>query len=153
MRPHLKFAAVLALLAACGEGPLEPGAFTLDGSWRGRAFPYELSLQLDQDGDNVVTGDGEIRSLREELDIDTLSLDPFVTDTTADTLIVERVPVDVSGDWDYPDFVLTLRAADFADAAYAGRFGSTSPDSVSGALQGSGFGDATTINIVRELAP
>ena len=152
MRPHLKFAAVLVLLASCGEGPLEPGAFTLEGSWRGRAFPYELSLQLEQDGDNNVTGEGEIRSLRETVDIDTVTLDPLVTDTTTDTLVVERVPVEAEGDWDYPDFVLTLRAEDFTDAAYVGRFGSTSPDSVSGSLQGSGFG-TTTLPIVRELTP
>lgn len=153
MRPQLKFAAVLALLAACGEGPLEPGAFTLDGTWLGRGFPYELSLQLDQDGANHVTGDGEIRSLRQRLETDTISLDPLVTDTTLlDTVVVERVQVDAAGDWDYPDFVLTLRADDFADAEYEGRFGSTSPDSVAGTLRGSGFNGAT-IPIVRVLTP
>jgi hypothetical protein len=150
MRPQLKFAAVLALLAACGDGPTDPGTFTLEGSWFGRGFPYELALELDQDGDNRVTGDGEIRSIREVLDVDTVTLDPFVTDTTADTVIVQRVPVEVSGDWGYQDFVLTLRATDYADVTYAGRFGSTSPDSVSGALQGSGFGANTALPIVRQ---
>ncbi len=148
MRSQLKLAAVLALLAACGDGPTDPGAFTLEGSWLGRSFPYELSLDLDQDGDNNVRGDGEVRSLREDVDIDTISLVPFVTDTTRDTVIVNRVAVQVRGDWGYQDFVLTLRAADYADVTYAGRFGSTSPDSVSGSLQGSGFGN-TTLPIVR----
>jgi hypothetical protein len=150
MRPQLKFAAVLALLAACGEGPLEPGTFTLDGTWQGRGFPYELFLQLDQDGGNRVTGDGEIRSLRQRLETDTISLEPLVTDTVVlDTVVVNRAPVEAQGDWDYPDFVLTLRSTDFADAEYRGRFGSTSPDSVSGTLQGSGFNGAT-IPIVRQ---
>jgi hypothetical protein len=153
MRPYLKFAAVLALLAACGEGPLEPGRFTLEGSWEGRGFPYELALDLDQDGDNRVTGSGEVRSIREILETDTLSLDPFRTDTILiDTVVVNRVPVEVAGDWDYPDFTLTLRAEEFADAQYDGRFGSTSADSVSGSLQGSGFA-STTIPIVRQADP
>lgn len=153
MRPYLKFAAVLALLAACGEGPLEPGPFTLEGSWLGQAFPYELALQLEQDGDNNVSGDGEIRSLEELLETDTLSLDPFRTDTVSiDTVVVEQVAVEAAGDWDYPDFVLTLSAEDYADAEYAGRFGSTSPDSVSGTLQGSGFGN-TSIRIIRQNTP
>jgi hypothetical protein len=150
MRPQLKFAAVLALLAACGEGPLEPGAFTLDGAWQGRGFPYELFLELDQDGDNRVTGDGEIRSLRQRLETDTISLDPLVTDTVLlDTVVVDRAPVEVDGDWNFPDFVITLRSTGFADVEYAGRFGSTSPDSVSGTLRGSGFNGAT-VPIVRQ---
>ncbi|HEX6912016.1 MAG TPA: hypothetical protein VF142_16560 [Longimicrobium sp.] len=150
MRPQLKLAAVLALLAACGDGPTDPGAFTLEGSWLGRAFPYELALELEQDGDNNVTGEGEVRSLREDVDIDTLTLDPFVTDTTRDTVVVNRVAVDASGEWGYQDFVLTLRAADYADVTYAGRFGTTSPDSVGGSLQGSGFGANTTMPLVRQ---
>ena len=122
MRAHLKFAAVLGLLAGCGEGPLEPGAFTLDGNWLGRAFPYELSLRLDQDRGNDVRGDGELRSLRELLETDTTSLEPLVIDTVSiDTVVVERVGVDVSGPWDFPEFVLRLRAAEFADAEYAGK--------------------------------
>ena len=150
MRAHLKFAAVLGLLAGCGEGPLEPGPFTLDGSWLGRAFPYELSLRLDQDRANDVRGDGELRSLRELLDTDTTSLDPLVIDTVSiDTVVVDRVGVDVSGQWDFPDFVLRLRAAEFADAEYAGRFTETTPDTVTGTLQGSGFG-STPLRIVRQ---
>jgi hypothetical protein len=150
MRPQLKFAAVLALLAACGDGPTDPGTFTLEGTWFGRAFPYELALELEQDGENNVTGEGEVRSIREDVDIDTISLDPFVTDTTRDTVIVQRVAVDVSGEWGYQDFELTLRAAEYADVTYAGRFGTTSPDSVSGALRGSGFGANTTMPLVRQ---
>lgn len=152
MRPTPKFAAVLALLAACGEGPLEPGAFTLDGSWLGREFPYELALELRQDGGNRVTGDGEIRTLRELLETDTTSLDPLVIDTLViDTLVADRVAVDVAGDWEYPDFVLRLGAEDYADAEYAGRFGGTSPDSVSGTLRESGF-DGASVPIVRQTA-
>jgi hypothetical protein len=149
MRSHLKFGAVLALLAACGEGPLEPGAFTLEGSWLGRAFPYEMALDLEQDGENNVDGTGELRSLRADVEFDTTNFDPVVVDTTYDTVVVQRAPVDVSGDWDYPDFVITLRSQDFADVEYAGRFGSTSPDTVTGTLQGSGFQE-TSIRIIRQ---
>jgi hypothetical protein len=153
MRSYLKLAAVLALLAACGEGPLEPGPFTLTGSWLGRAFPYELALQLQQDNENNVTGQGELRSLRELLETDTISLDPFRTDTVRiDTTVVQRVPVDVEGEWAFPDFVLTLRAEDFADVDYRGRYGRTSPDSVTGTLQGSGFQNAS-VPIIRRAAP
>ena len=149
MRPTLKLAAVLALLAACGEGPLEPGAFTLDGTWLGRGFPYELALELRQDDANRVTGEGEIRFLRQLLETDTTSLDPLVIDTLViDTVVVDRVPVEVAGEWEYPDFVLRLAAEDYADAEYAGRFGGTSPDSVSGTLRESGFAGAP-VPIVR----
>jgi len=148
MRPQLKFAAVLTLLAACGEGPLDPGPFTLEGTWLGRGFPYELSLALDQDGDNNVTGTGEIRRIEELLETDTLSLDPLTIDTLLiDTVVVDHVAVTPSGRWDYPDFTLTLRAGDFDDAEYAGRYG-TSPDSISGSLTGSGF-SGQSIRIIR----
>lgn len=149
MRSQLKFAAVLALLAACGEGPLEPGPYTLEGTWLGRAFPYELSLALEQNGDNDVTGTGEIRSLEQRLETDTTSLNPLVIDTLLiDTVVVDQVAVTPSGRWDYPDFVLSLRAEGFADVEYAGRYG-TSPDSVAGTLSGSGFG-GTSIPIIRQ---
>jgi hypothetical protein len=149
MRPQLKFAAVLALLAACGEGPLEPGAFTLEGTWLGQGFPYELSLALEQDGDNDVTGTGEIRFLGQLLETDTISLDPLNIDTLLiDTVVVDQVAVQPSGRWDYPDFVLTLRAEGFADAEYEGRYG-TSPDSIAGTLSGSGF-PGQSIQIVRQ---
>jgi hypothetical protein len=149
MRSQLKFAAVIALLAACGEGPLEPGPYTLEGTWLGRAFPYELSLALEQGGDNDVTGTGEIRSLEQRLETDTTSVDPLVIDTLLiDTVVVDQVSVTPSGRWDYPDFVLALRAEGFADAEYAGRYG-TSPDSVTGTLSGSGFG-GTSIPIIRQ---
>src|SRR5688572_9980675 len=152
MRSHLKFGAVLALLAACGEGPLEPGLFTLEGSWLGRGYPYELALDLQQDEENNVTGDGELRSLREDVWFDTTQLEPLVVDTTYDTVVVQRAPVDVSGDWDYPDFVITLRSQEYADVEYAGRFGTTSPDTVAGTLTGSGF-TGQSIRILRQAQP
>jgi hypothetical protein len=149
MRPQLKFAAVLALLAACDGGPLDPGPFTLEGTWLGRTFPYELSLALDQDGDNGVTGTGEIRFLRQLLETDTTSLDPLRIDTLLiDTVIADAVEVAPRGRWDYPEFVLSLRAEDFADVEYAGRYGA-SPDSVTGTLAGSGF-SGQSIRIIRQ---
>jgi hypothetical protein len=151
MRSFTKFAAVLVLVAACGEGPLEPGAFTLDGSWLGRAFPYEMALELDQAGDNSVTGTGELRFLQELLDTDTTVVDSVVSVDTVliDTTVVRTVPLEVSGDWDYPDFVLTLSSGEYADVEYAGRFGTTSPDSVGGTLRESGF-NGTTLPLVRQ---
>lgn len=152
MRPFTKFAAVLVLVAACGEGPLEPGAFTLDGSWLGRDFPYEMALELEQSGDNAVTGTGELRFLQELLDTDTTVVDSVtvVVDTVRiDTLVADRAAVSVSGDWDYPDFVLALSSAGFADVEYRGRFGGTSPDSVSGTLSQSGF-SADPLPLVRQ---
>lgn len=149
MRPQLKFAAVLVLLAACGEGPLDPGEFTLEGTWLGRTFPYELSLALEQNGENDVTGAGEIRFLEQLLETDTLGLDPLTIDTVLiDTVVVDQVAVQPSGRWDYPEFTLTLRAEGFADARYEGRYG-TSPDSIPGTLTGSGF-DAQSIRIIRQ---
>ncbi len=151
MRSFTKFAAVLVLVAACGEGPLEPGAFTLDGSWLGRDFPYEMALELEQSGDNTVSGSGELRFLQELLDTDTTTVDSVVVVDTVliDTVVADRAAVEVSGDWNYPDFVLTLSAGDFADVLYEGRFGGTSPDSVSGTLDRSGFNRAT-LPIVRQ---
>lgn len=152
MRPYLKFAAVLALLAACGEGPLEPGPFTLEGSWEGRRFPYELALRLEQDNENNVTGDGELRFLEQRVDIDTLALEPLRTDTTFDTVAVRQAPVDVEGDWGFPDFVLTLRSDDYADVQYDASYGRSSPDSITGQLQGSGFQNVS-VPIIRQAAP
>ena len=149
MRSFTKFAAVLALLAACGEGPLDPGAFTMEGTWQGRAFPYELSLELEQDGENKVSGSGEVRGLRERLETTPDPEDPSRLDTTLiDTIIADRLAVDVDGTWDYPDVILRLRAADHDDAVYDAQFG-TSPDTVAGTITGSGF-ENNTIRIIRQ---
>lgn len=148
MRPLARLAVLLPLLAACDGGPLEPGAFTLDGTWRGRGFPYELALDLDQDGANDVRGTGEVRSLREVLETDTVTLDPLVVDTLViDTVVQAALPVQVRGDWDFPDVSLVLRAEGYADAAYTGRF--ADPDTVAGNLAGSGL-PSTTIRLVRQ---
>ena len=144
MRPFLKFAPVLALLAACGDGPLEPGPFTLEGSWLGSAVPYQLALDLTQDGDNRVDGTGEIRTLR--IDVVTIP-DPENPGeevvVSVDTVVVNRVEVEVSGDWDYDTFTLFLSAEGFADVEYNGRFTAATPDRVTGTLDGSGFEGAS----------
>lgn len=148
MRPLARLAVMLPLLAACDGGPLEPGAFTLDGTWRGRGFPYELFLELDQDAANDVRGAGEVRSLRELLETDTVELDPLVTDTLViDTVVHAAVPVQVRGEWDRLDVSLVLRAEGYADAAYAGRF--ADPDTVTGNLTGSGL-PGTSMRLVRQ---
>lgn len=155
MRTTLRFVAVLLLLAACGEGPLQAGRFAMDGRWVGRGFPYELALELEQDGDNRVSGTGEIRGLRERLTLDTLELDPLTVDTTADTLYTDTVRVEVGGTWEFPTFTLALTADGFAGAAYAAtyvRMGDTTlADSLTGRLEGSGFANhAVPIGRVRE---
>ncbi|HEU0298332.1 MAG TPA: hypothetical protein VFR37_02735 [Longimicrobium sp.] len=151
MRPHLKFAAVLALLAACGEGPLDPGDYTLEGTWVGRGFPFELFLALEQDGDNRVTGTGEVRSLQEILETVVVPGDPPGLDTVRiDTVTTDTVRFEVGGRWDYPRFELRLTADGYAGAEYAGTYDSA--DSIGGALSGSGF-PSTPIGIVRQPVP
>ena len=151
MRAFLRFAPILAVVGACGEGPLDPGPFTLEGTWLGRGFPYELFLLLEQDADNRVTGDGEIRSLEELLETDTLQLSPLRTDTTfIDTVVVDQVAVEADGRWDHPDFLITLRSEGFDDVEYDARF--ASQDTVTGTLQGSGF-EGSSVRIVRQEDP
>lgn len=147
MRTRVRFAAALLLLAACGEGPLAPGRFAVDGAWLGRGFPYELALELDQDGDNRVTGSGEVRGLHEVLTLDTLELDPLRVDTLRDTVYTDTARFAVSGDWDFPTFTLRLTAPGFADATYVATYAregsETLPDSLTGRLEGSGFAAAS----------
>lgn len=145
MRPIHRFAVVVTLLAACGEGPTDPGDYSLDGSWRG-GYPLELDLELEQDGDNRVTGSGQVRALQERLETVVVSDSPRVIDTLSiDTIVTGQVGFDVAGDWDYPTFELRLRSEGYADAEYAGTFTSTTPDSIRGTLRGSGFGNATIV--------
>ena len=147
MRPIYRFALLLPLLMAC-EGPLDPGDFSLDGAWRGRAYPFELSFDLEQDGDNRVTGTGRVSGLQERLVTEPDPNDPEVLDTISiDTVITSSADFEVRGDWDYPDFDLRLTAEGYSDAEYDARF--TSSDSVSGALRGSGF-TGVTIVVARE---
>ena len=150
MRPIRRFAVVLTLLAACGQGPTDPGDYSLDGAWIG-GFPLEMELDLDQDGDNRVTGSGELRALEERLETVVVSEEPRVVDTVSiDTVVTASVDFDVAGDWDYPTFELRLRSEGYADAEYAGTFTSTTPDSIRGSLSGSGFGNATIVITRRD---
>ncbi|HEX8394837.1 MAG TPA: hypothetical protein VF665_21000 [Longimicrobium sp.] len=140
MRSVLRAAAtsVAVLLATGGcNSPLAPGDFTLDGQWEGRGFPYGLALDLNQDQDNAVSGEGELRGLR---------VVPITGTERADTVISTRTAVDVSGRWRYPAFRLTLSQDEFADIQLAGTF--SGPDSVNVTLTGSGFNGAA-ITLVR----
>ena len=143
MRPIRRFALMLPLLAACGQGPTDPGEFSLDGTWLG-GYPYELRLEVDQDGDNRVTGTGRVRGLQEVLETTVVSQNPLVLDTVSiDTIETGTVGFDVAGDWDYPAFELRLRAEGYADAFFAGTF--LSADSVRGTLRESGFGTESIV--------
>jgi hypothetical protein len=147
MRPIHRFALLLPLLAACGEGPTDPGDFSLEGTWLG-GFPLELQFDLEQDGENRVTGTGLLRRLEERLETVVVSQDPIVLDTVLiDTVATATVDFDVSGEWDYPGFELRLRSEGYADAEYAASF--TAADSVRGTLRGSGFANAT-VDIARQ---
>jgi hypothetical protein len=149
MRPIHRFALLLPLLAACGEGPTDPGDYSLEGTWRG-GFPLELELDLEQDGDNRVTGGGFVRALEEELETVPDPDDPARVDTVSiDTVVTGTVEFDVRGDWDYPAFELRLYSEGYADAEYAGSF--TAPDSIGGTLRGSGFGSEAIV-ITRQTA-
>lgn len=148
MRPIHRFAVLLPLIAACGEGPLDPGEFRFDGAWLGRAYPFELSFDVEHDGDNRVAGTGRVGRLEERLETAPNPVDTTRLDTLSiDTVVTGTVDFDVSGQWDYPDFSLRLRSDGYADAAYEARF--TDPDSVSGSLRGSGFNNLTIV-VVRQ---
>jgi hypothetical protein len=148
MRTRLRLALPFLLLAACGgDGPLAPGPFSLEGRWVGRGFPYELALDLRQDGENRVSGTGEVRGLRERLQLDTLELDPLVVDTVrVDTLAADTVRFQVAGRWEFPSFRLRFFSPGAAEAEYAAGYptvdGRTLPDSLAGTLTGSGFTSA-----------
>jgi hypothetical protein len=145
MRPIHRFAVLATLLAACGQGPTDPGDYSLDGAWRG-GYPLELEFDLNQDGENRVTGTGFVRALQEQLVTVVVTDSPRVVDTVSiDTIVTAQTGFDVSGDWDYPTFRLRLRSEGFADARYTGSFTSTTPDSIRGTLTGSGFGNSTVV--------
>jgi hypothetical protein len=148
MRTIHRFALLLPVLAACGTGPLDPGPFSLDGAWLGTSFPYELSFQLEQDGDNHVTGTGQLRGLEEVIET---APDPDDSTKTVvvsvDTVVTGSVEFDVAGDWDHPDFELDLTSEGYADAVYDARFADA--DTVNGGLRGSGFTNPQ-IQVVRQ---
>jgi len=147
MRPIHRFALLVPLMAACGQGPTDPAGFSLEGTWRG-GFPLELQLDLEQDADNRVTGTGEVRALQEVVETAPDPADPTrVITISVDTVVTDRVGFDVAGDWDHPDFRLRFRSEGFADAEYAGTF--TDEDSVRGTLRGSGF-ESEAIVIARQ---
>lgn len=150
MRTIHRFALLLPVLAACGTGPLDPGPFTLQGSWLGRDYPYELSFELRQDGDNRVTGTGRLTGLAEILETRRNAVDSTRVDTTfIDTITTGTVTFDVDGDWDHPDFVLDLTAAGYAGAVYDAEFADA--DTVVGNVRGSGFANPE-IQIIRQSA-
>lgn len=138
------------MLAACGEGPLDPGPYSLDGTWLGRDYPYELSFDLEQDGDNRVSGTGALAGLEEVLETAINPDDPTDLDTVSiDTVVTGTVEFEVDGEWDHPNFELRLTAEGYAGAVYAAAF--ADPDTVRGTLQGSGFTNPA-IEIIRQSA-
>ncbi|MBW3572912.1 MAG: hypothetical protein KY467_17585 [Gemmatimonadetes bacterium] len=148
MRTTYRFALLVPMLAACGTGPLDPGRFALDGAWLGRAYPLELSLQLEQDADNRVTGTGQLRRLEERLETAVSPSDPQALDTISiDTVVTGTVGFGVRGKWDHPSFQLRLTSEGFAGATYDATF--IRADSIRGTLQGSGF-TSPEIVIVRQ---
>jgi hypothetical protein len=152
MRTIHRFALLLPLLAACGTGPLDPGAYTLEGTWLGTAFPLELSFDLEQDGDHNVTGTGVLRGLEEILETAPNPGDPTKLDTLSiDTVVTGTVEFDVGGTWDHPDFELDLTADGYAPAVYDAAF--IDPDSVRGTLQGSGFSNPSIVITRQSTQP
>lgn len=150
MRPVVRFALLLPVLAACGEGPLDPGPYSLEGTWLGRDYPYELSFELEQDGDNRVSGTGALAGLEEVLETAFNPDDPTDLDTVSiDTIVTGTVEFQVDGDWDHPNFELRLTAEGYADAVYDAAF--ADPDTVRGTLVGSGFTNPA-IEIIRQSA-
>jgi hypothetical protein len=134
IRPPLTALALLLSLSGCGDGPLQPGRFTLEGRWEGRAFPYAMTLDLRHGRDNRVTGSGELRGLEEVVE----------GDAAPDTVVTGTVRFSVSGEWSFPTYTLVLASPEFADAVYTGGWaqeeGAPLPDALEGRLEGSGFG-------------
>jgi hypothetical protein len=122
-------AAALVMTVACKE-PLDVGAFSVDGQWKGRlAIPvgtdsarYTFVLDLDQSAEDV-SGSATIQSGAETVD------------------------ADVVGSWDYPTVRLRLTAPGFDVLDYTGTFATR--DTLKGPLVGSGFTSAT-LSIVRQ---
>jgi hypothetical protein len=134
MRKTATLAALAALLAACGDGGLvDPGAFTLTGSWSGTTGPYTFVFDLQQSGGDV-SGTGEV----------TVPANPD-EDVPAGTLDLA-----VSGSWDEARVELELSAPGFQETVYAGQF--VRSDSVAGTLNGSGFSN-TALSITRLPEP
>lgn len=152
MRTLHRFALLLPLLAACGTGPLDPGAFTLEGTWLGTAYPLQLSFSLQQDGDNNVTGTGVLSGLEEVLETVVDPADGTKVDTvTIDTIVTGSVEFNVAGDWDHPNFELDLTSEGYAGAVYDAAF--VDQDSVRGTLQGSGFNNPSIVIIRQSTEP
>jgi hypothetical protein len=139
----LSLAAVALLLASCAEGPLDPGRFTVQGSWHGRAFPYELLLELRHDRENRVSGTGELRGLRERVRLVPVAGDPARVDTLRDTIPGDTVRFEVRGQWRFPTVELDLEAPGRAPARYTGEFvrdaAAVLSDSIAGRFSGSGL--------------
>jgi hypothetical protein len=124
--------AVLLAALACRE-PLDIGAFSVAGRWKGTAKQrvgtdsavYTFVLDLDQSR-RAVTGSATVAAGS------------------------DSVRTDVTGTWDYPRVALRLTAPDFADLQYSAQFTpDANPDTLSGPLTGSGF-NGTTLKLVRQ---
>ncbi|HEU0013184.1 MAG TPA: hypothetical protein VFQ45_05845 [Longimicrobium sp.] len=127
MRARTAALLLLPLLTACGgDDIIPPGDYTLEGRWAGTAGDddeYAFTFVLDQDARNNVAGTATVV-------------------TEASTL-----ELDVSGDWDYPNFELVLSTGGYQDVVYSGSF--EAADSIDGTLAGSGF-ENEALTIERE---
>jgi hypothetical protein len=132
-RAVLAALAVLALLA-CGDGPLDVGAFSVEGSWTGNArfavgagptadtARYDFVLDLEQTEADI-SGSGQV-----------------VTDA-------ETLEVEVDGVWEYPSVSLVLSAPEFIGVDFDATF--ATPDSLKGTLSGSGF-NSVALTLIRQ---
>ena|SRR6202008_1846067 len=135
-RAVLAALAVLALLA-CGDGPLDVGAFSVEGSWAGNAkfavgsgptadtARYFISLELEQN-ETDISGSGQV-----------------VTDA-------ETLEVEVDGLWEYPSVSMVLDAPEFIGVSFDATF--ATPDSLKGTLNGSGF-NSVALTLIRQPQP
>jgi len=123
-------AAALLLAAACKE-PLDVGAFSVSGQWKGRlaihttgvdSARYNFVLDLDQ-AERDVSGTATIQSGAQTVD------------------------ADVAGDWTYPTVRLRLTAPGYDLLDYTGTFATR--DTLRGPITGSGFTNANLV-IVRQ---
>jgi hypothetical protein len=135
--PLLAGIAAALAAAACGGEQLNIGSFAVDGRWAGTvrlpvtATPeltdsarYDFVLDLDQ-SERDVSGDGEIRTDAESVDID------------------------VDGRWDPTGVNMVFSAPEFSSVLFASRFATR--DSLKGTLNGSGL-DGAPLTLIRQAS-
>jgi hypothetical protein len=120
MRRILSLALMLALLAACGDGPTDPPIPSLTGRWTGTTGDIAVDLTLTETG-GALSGSGHLAA-------PSMSLAITATGTHA-----------------HPNVSMTIRAQGYEDMDYSGTMSGDA--AIVGRLNGSGFtNEGLTLN-------